>query len=462
MRDATFKLHYRPHTGQQEVINGIFSSKADIITIDASRGWGKTLFATGSLVIPVLLRTPGAQCMWVAPNYKIAKAPIDDVWYGIDENSGKRYVPQFDEKTGFQFWEYMKGDGELHLFNNSKLFLRSAENPTSIVSKGYNIIVIDEAALISKEVFMQSILPTARKKGCKIILISTPRGRNWFYQFYLEGQNASKPEYVSFKQPWWKRPDYPEVLKRLMKDMPTYLKAQEFDAEFIEDGSGTFKGLDKIFKGPLIEYPDSQQTWSPKLDPSRFNSENFVIAVDFAKSVDFTVITIMSLEKKEVVYYKRLNKTDYKIVLEQLKILSNDFNGADVIYDATGVGQGLQDFLSSSFNAHPFVFTNQSKNELINKLIVASEYSELTIPNIQTIRDEFELFTFEITKTGKISYNAPDGKHDDCVISIALANWYASENAGRGEVHTINNFITTVTDLNRPRTFLDYMKEDND
>jgi hypothetical protein len=461
LREAIFRINYTPHAGQIEVLQGILQSKADVIVIDAARGWGKTLFTSCNVAVPRMLKYANCQVMWVAPTYKICKAPIDDVWFGVNEKNGERYIPQFDEKTGFQFWDYKKADMELHMFNGSKLFLRSAQNPNSIVAKGYNIIIVDEAALIDKTVFMMQILPTARRNGCKIVLISTPRGRNWFYELFMAGQDMSKVEYVSFRQPWWKRPDYPELLKKMMKDVPEHIRLQEFEAEFINDGGGTFKNLAAIFKGPSIQFPSDQQVWK-SVDKSRFSSENFVVAADLAKSVDYTVITGMSVQKRDLVYYERVNKTDYKIVLEKIRRASKELGDADVIFDATGVGSGLSDFLSRDMNVHPFVFTNQSKNEIVNRLMVACDYAEINLPNIQTMREEFELFSYEITRTGKISYNAPDGKHDDTIMSVALANWFACENLGGGEIYTLDNYFNVMTEVRRKRSVWDEMNEDND
>lgn len=458
---AKFKIEYSPHAGQMEVLTAIQNSKADIFVITASRGWGKSIFTTCSLVLPGMLHYAGYQVQWIAPTYKICKAPIDDVWFGTDEITGNRFIPQQDPETGFEFWDWKKGEMEMHIFNGSKMFMRSAENPNSIVAKGYNLIIIDEAALIDKETFNLHILPTARRMGCKIVLISTPRGRNWFYELYLAGQDMSKVEYLSFKQPWWKRPNYPLVLQRLMKDMPAHIREQEFNAEFISDGSGTFKNLEKVFLGDVIQFPSPQQEWQ-NIDKSRFDTETFVVAVDLAKSVDYTVIVGMSVEKRDVVYYKRMNKEDYKLVLEEVRRVSKLLNDADVIFDSTGVGSGLGDFMSRDLNVFPFTFTNQSKNELIHKLIVACEYQEIKLPNIATMKEEFELFTYTLTRTGKLSYNAPDGKHDDTVIAVALANWMADQTYGTKEVFSLDTFFQVAGDLNRPKSFSQFMLDDND
>lgn len=431
-----------PHSGQVEVLDGIMKSKADVIVIVCSRGWGKTLFTTNSISIPPTLKYNHFQLCWIAPNYKIARAPIDDVLFGINENTGERFINDTCPTTGFKFFEHKKGDNEVHWWNGAKWFLRSADAPDSIVSKGYNLIVIDEGALIPKDVFQKQILPIARKKNCKIVIITTPRGKNWVYHLWLEGQDSSKSRYISFRQPWYKRPDYPDLLKDLMKDLPKHIRDQEFGAEFIDGGGGTFTNLDRVFVGDKIEFPTETQEWRhPQWQSLKANVG--VMAVDLAKMVDYTVMTIFTNDKK-CIYYCRINKVDYKIILNRIRNVAEQFDWPEVIYDATGVGSAITDFLSSELNVTPFVFTNNSKNDIVNRLIVACEYAQLEIPNIFTIRSEFEIFEFQMTKTGKITYNAPDGKHDDTVMSIAMANFFLEENGMKGEVHEIDNFLSVV------------------
>ena len=42
-------------------------------------------------------------------------------------------------------------------------------------------------------------------------------------------------------------------------------------------------------------------------------------------------------------------------------------------------------------------------------------------------------YEYAISPTGVITYNAPAGYHDDCVMALALANWrrWEAENVGR-------------------------------
>ena len=39
------------------------------------------------------------------------------------------------------------------------------------------------------------------------------------------------------------------------------------------------------------------------------------------------------------------------------------------------------------------------------------------------LKSELENFTYKITPSSHLQYNAPEGMHDDCVIGLALAAW---------------------------------------
>ena len=53
----------------------------------------------------------------------------------------------------------------------------------------------------------------------------------------------------------------------------------------------------------------------------------------------------------------------------------------------------------------------QEKIEIFNKEIAPELINEMLI------------FEYEMTSSGLIRYQAPEGYHDDCVIGLALANW---------------------------------------
>ncbi len=474
-----------PHSGQEEIsdaleVNFWSEAPAAIVEIICSRGWGKTLYIVCEILIPFLDKNPNAKVMWVAPTYQIAMAPIDDVLKGVNELTGERYVSEFDAK-GRRLWEFVttKSGPILKWWNGATVSFKSADSPDSIVSKGYNRIIIDEAALVEEQVFLQQILGTARKQGIKIFLITTPRGKkHWTYRFFLKGQDPAQTEYISFQQPFQKNPYFSEVLKRLIKDIPDWIFRQEYLAEFIDDGDAVFRGLEDVIFGAEIDYPSQQQEWErPVTDIElagfegpivrKAEERRFAAGLDIAKSVDYSVLTVMDCETGDLMYYRRLNKMDYRELLRATTEVCKRFNQAELIFDATGVGSGLADVLQGyDVISHPFVFTNDSKGDLVNKLILSVEYKEISLPNIKTLKGEMQAFTYTMTRTGKISYNAPSGFHDDIVMSLALVNWFRKENStDQSQVEVLEEVIGWNNGSGRaarPGSFREYIDNDND
>lgn len=462
-------INYAEHPGQAEISDALelnFKSDrpASVVEIIASRGWGKTIYFVCSILIPYLVTHPNAKVMWVAPNYLIAQTPIDDVFKGVNEDTGEKYVPEIDS-NGNRIWEFVttKSGPILKWWNGATVVFRSADAPDSIVSKGFNLIVIDEAAIIEEQVFTQQILGTARKSGIKIFMITSPRGKkHWTHRIFMKGQDAADPYYLSFQQPYTKNPYFSATLTNLIKDIPDWLFRQEYMAEFVDDGQSVLRGLENVLVGPQIDFETAQQEWAMEIkdieiSPAtpkksavirRAKDRIFVVGLDLAKQKDYTVITVMDTETGALVYYRRLNKEDYRVVLEDVAEICKRYNQADLIYDATGVGAGLGDMLNNyDVVAHPYVFTNESKVELINRLILSVEYAEITLPNITTMRNELSAYTYTLTRTGKISYNAPAGYHDDIVCSLALANLFRKENAGSEDLATLD----AINDINSGR-----------
>lgn len=70
----------------------------------------------------------------------------------------------------------------------------------------------------------------------------------------------------------------------------------------------------------------------------------------------------------------------------------------------------------------PWVTSSSSKPQLIEDLAVAFEQMDIRVNNERWLIDELEAFTYIYNVTTRsVKYSAPDGLHDDGVISVALA-----------------------------------------
>jgi len=79
-------------------------------------------------------------------------------------------------------------------------------------------------------------------------------------------------------------------------------------------------------------------------------------------------------------------------------------------------------------NIIPFTTTNATKHGIIQSLQSAFEHGQIKIIDDPVLVGELLSFESKKTNSGNFTYSAPEGQHDDCVMSLALA-WYAVDRA---------------------------------
>ena len=127
--------------------------------------------------------------------------------------------------------------GSIQLENGSKI-LASATSSSAIRGGSYNIIFLDEFAFVPTTVaeeFFSSVYPTITAgQSTQMIIISTPKGLNMFYQLW-KGATSKQNEYVPFEVNWQEVPQYPGGPLRDEAWKEQQIKntsERQFDAEF--------------------------------------------------------------------------------------------------------------------------------------------------------------------------------------------------------------------------------------
>lgn len=275
---------------------------------------------------------------------------------------------------------------------------------------GLNFAVVDEASRVSRKSWEQGIRPALADKQGRCIFISTPKGRNWFYEIFMLGLGGGS-QFKSWKYPTYTNPYFPkEEWEVIQKTTPDMILKQEYLAEFLEDEAQVFKNIDRCLRGSLEE---------PK------TNERYTMGVDLGKAEDFTVITVIKNSSLQVVDVLRFNQIDWSLQKKQIHSLAKKYNNALCYIDSTGLGDPIEeDLRKSGVTTRNFKFTNESKQELVEGLIVAIEQGLIGIPYCEKsefLINELKCFSYEILPSGRLRYTAPEGLHDDGVISLGLA-----------------------------------------
>ena len=398
-------LNYVPHPAQME----IHKARAKRFrTVCTGRRFGKTLCLAAEILDRGGCEKAG-DYGWVAPTYNVAERGIEafrDIADGFVEICGRAPSRvEFEGPAG-----------------RVRVWFLSADNPDNIRGFGFQGLVIDEAASIPRDVWHYVLRPTIAQTLGWAVFVSTPKGHNWFYDLYSRGLDVAETDYASFTFPSKASPYFPiKEWNEAQRSLPEDVFRQEYLAEFLEDSAGVFKGID----GCLIA-----ETGNSKLETPR----QVVIGCDVAKHTDWTVLTAMDAESGRCFAMERFNQLDWPIQKERIVTFARKWRGR-VILDATGLGDPIYDDLKRVLpDIEAFKLTSGSKTELIQRLIVAIEQRQVSWPaEWQVMTAEMKRYEYAISPTGGISYTAPSGYHDDCVISLALANHrrWESGNCGR-------------------------------
>jgi hypothetical protein len=431
-------LNYQPHPAQLAIHQ---ARTKRFRTVCTGRRFGKTLCLAAELLDRGGCEKAG-DYGWVAPTYNVAERGIEafrTIAEGFIQVCGR--APSRVEFAG--------PAGPV------RIWFLSADNPDNIRGFGFQGLVVDEAASIPVNVWHYVLRPTIAQTLGWAVFVSTPKGRNWFYDLFTRGMDPGETDYASFAFPSKASPYFPtKEWEEAKRTLPEDVFKQEYLAEFLEDSAGVFRNIE----GCLV---------SDQLPVNSDRLRNVVIGCDVAKHTDWTVLIAMDAETGRCFAMDRFNHLDWPIQKDRILGFVRKYRGR-LILDASGVGDPIFDDLKRVYpDIEAFKFTHNSKTELVQRLIVAVEQSRVQWPAgrlqgsgfrgqggtdekdltdrkdppssdygvacWEVLTNEMKRYEYAIGPSGGITYNAPSGYHDDCVIALALANHrrWETESCGR-------------------------------
>jgi tRNA isopentenyl-2-thiomethyl-A-37 hydroxylase MiaE len=400
-------INYIPHPTQLLIHN----SNSRFRFLACGRRWGKTLLASKELLNAAIAHSNHRYWI-VAPNYSLTEKVFREVLKDLTFTRLKAWVKKASE-----------ADMKIYLTNNTIIECKSADNPESLLGEGLNGMVIDEAARIKDSIWHEYLRPTLSDKQGWLLAISTPKGQNWFYQGFVNGQKKVEEteswNFTTADNPYIK----PEEIALAKTTMPERAFQQEYLGVFLGSVGGVFRNVRDCI--------DS----SYEMRNTCEGGVSYVIGVDLAKYQDFTVITVIDKRYNRVIWFERFNQIDWTLQEKRIIDCWHRFAEAEVFVDATGVGDRVFEELAKTItNINGVKFTGVSKTELIDELSIMMDNKLIHFPDIPELVDELNIYEYEITRAGNVRLNAPVGYHDDCVISLSLAA------QGIKAGFTINNF----------------------
>ncbi len=375
----------QPHPGQLEVHN----SEARFKVLSAGRRWGKTRLGVNECLDAA---SKGGRAWWVSPSYKTSEVG----WRPLRQIARK--IPNAEVRLA---------DRVVILPGGGMVAIRSADNPDSLRGEGLDFVVMDECAFMQKEAWAEAIRPALSDRLGRALFISTPKGRNFFWELYQRGVREEEGwqawTFPTSSNPYISASEV-EAAKR---DLPEMIFRQEYLAEFIDDQGGVFR---RVQEAAVLDPQEPQA------------GRQYVAGVDVASSIDFTVVSVLDAESKEMVYMDRFNRVDYPVLINRLESVYHRYHLTSMVVESNSIGRPVIDELvTRGLNIVPFTTTSATKQSIIQNLQSAFENAQIKILNDPVLVGELLSFESKRNASGSFSYSAPDGMHDDCVMSLAIA-----------------------------------------
>jgi len=378
----------KPHEAQRLIMR---ESKRFSV-VNCGRRFGKTVLGINRVCLPAIEGKPTA---WFAPSYKLLAEP----WREI-----RKILKPITKRSNAT-------EKRIELITGGSVDMWSLDDQDAARGYKYKRVVVDEAAMVKnlEEAWQASIRPTLADYQGDGYFLSTPKGMNFYWQMYQWGQDPQKADWMSWTMPTSESPFIdPVEIDAMYRQMPERLFQQEVLAEFIEDAGVVFRHV-------------KDRATATKQEKA-IKGHQYVFGVDWGKLKDFTVITVIDKTTKQEVYKDRFNQIDYQVQLSRLKALYERFKPYKIVAEKNSMGEPLiEQLYRSGMPVEAFLTTNDSKAAIIDGLALAFEKDDIQILDDSVTIAELQAYEVERLPSGRFRYNAPEGFHDDTVMSMALA-----------------------------------------
>jgi phage FluMu gp28-like protein len=398
------------HKGQQQIMDDPATYKV----LSCGRRWGKSVLARIMCLDKAI--NEGGQVWWVAPAYSTAldhwratKLMVEDAPFLHYKNEQQKHL------------EFRIGD------RRGSITFKSADKPDNLRGAGLDLVVLDEAAIMTRSTWFEILMPTLMDKQGSAMIISTPKGRmNWFYEAFQFGNEESKrhvPGWKSWHFPTSTSPyidkSYIDMAKRTM---PRHMFQQEILAIFQDSSGGVFNNLNEVCV--------LQRQEPVALEDQLERGVSYVMAVDWGRKNDFTVISVFDRNSGEQVDLIRFTDVGFSSQATKVGAYINKWNPSRVFVETNSMGMPMFERLRQEYGSSLIkgIYVNsKNKRELIERLAAMLETGAMKLlspedHDTQSQFDEFGAYRLNYTRNKtNITYSAPRSGHDDTVMAAALA-----------------------------------------
>lgn len=393
-----YKIHLRkPHPKQEAFMR----SKAKRKVVCAGRRGGKT---TGMATYAIEEALKGRRILEAAPTSDQTSAFWDECKKALAEPIAAQQI-------------YKNDTERLLLFpNGGRIRTKTAWNADTLRGDHADLLILDEYSIMDPSAWDEVGAPMLLDNNGDAVFIFTPKRRNHAFTIFNRAQGDLTGRWEAFHFTSMDNPHLsPEALQEITADMTEGAYKQEILAEFLENEGSVFRNIANCMN-------------APETTPEDHADHLLVAGVDWGREHDSTCISVGCVVCKQEVARDRFNQVDYVLQRDRIKALYEKWWISSILVELNSIGTpNLEMMQREHLPVAGFHTTASSKPPLIENLALALERTEWQFQSDPVWTGELEAYERTVSQaTGRSSYSAPKGGHDDTVISRALMLWQAT------------------------------------
>jgi Terminase large subunit, T4likevirus-type, N-terminal len=281
----------------------VFTDPHRFKVIAAGRRCGKSRLSAVTLLVEGLNCPKGSSVMYVAPTLGQARTIIFDLLQEL----GRPVIKSAHINNL-----------EITLINDIKILVRGADNPDSLRGVSLTYLVMDEVAFIKAEIWEKVLRAALSDKKGRAMFISTPSGRNHFYDWYQLGQSGEDEEWKSWHFTTADNETIdPKEIEAAKRTLSSFAFNQEYMSSFNNAGAG-------LFKEEWIKFGEEPNygSWYIAVDLAGFE-EVAKNAGSSKKRLDQSAIAVVKVTDDGQWFVKKIEAGRWDIQTTAVNILKN-------------------------------------------------------------------------------------------------------------------------------------------
>lgn len=287
---------------------------------------------------------------------------------------------------------------------------KTAWNADTLRGDYADLLILDEYADMDENAWVEVGAPMLLDNDGDAVFIGTPKRRNHFFHMYQQAISDTTGRYqawrfTSFDNPYLSK----DALDEITADMTEAAYKQEILAEFLEDEGAVFRNIRACMT-------------APQTTPDAHAGHQIVAGVDWAKHHDYTAISIGCQTCATEVALDRFHQIDFHFQRKRIIELFARWNVTKALVELNSIGEpNFEELQRAGVPVYGFTTTAATKPPLIENLALALEKEEWEFIDDPIWTGELEAYEQKVNaQTGRSSYSAPSGMHDDTVMARAL------------------------------------------